>query len=86
MNDNAAEKERRRAEAAASQAQLKSQLNAAQLHTLGELEHFGWELKFIRRKPFQPPVPVVFDANRERFAVLELDGTLNDNPGFEIRG
>jgi hypothetical protein len=86
MTENATEKERRRAEAAASQAQLKSQLNAAQLNTLGELEHFGWELKFIRRKPFQEPVPVVFDADRKRFAVLEMDGTLNDDPGFEIRG
>jgi hypothetical protein len=56
------------------------------LVTLTELEHFGWELKFIRRKPFQPPIPVVFDADRKRFAVLDEDGSLNLEPGFEIRG
>ncbi len=76
----------RRADTKANQAALKRQLNDAQLLTLSELEHFGWELKFIRRKPFQPAVPVVFDAERKRFAVLEEDGTINDKPGFEIRG
>lgn len=75
----------RRANERQSQAYLRSQLNTEQLATLVELEHFGWELKFIRRKPFQPPVPVVFDADRKRFAVLEQDGRINDNPGFEIR-
>jgi len=64
---------------------LKRELNHAQLETLQGLEHFGWELKFVRRKPFQPSVAVVFDGDRKKFAVLELDGTLNENPGFEIR-
>ncbi len=64
---------------------LKRELNEAQLGTLQGLEHFGWELKFVRRKPFQPPVAVVFDGDRKKFAVLEADGTLNENPGFEIR-
>ena len=39
----------------------------------------------MRRKPFQPPVAVVFDGDRKKFAVLELDGSLNESPGFEIR-
>lgn len=64
---------------------LKRELNDAQLSTLQGLEQFGWELKFVRRKPFQPPVAVVFDGDRKNFAVLELDGSLNENPGFEIR-
>jgi len=64
---------------------LKRQLNRDQLLTLNDLERYGWELKFIRRKPFQPAVPVVFDGDRKCFAVLEEDGTLNENPGFEIR-
>jgi len=49
------------------------------------LEAFGWELKFIRRPLFQTPVPVVFDSDRKKFAVLEPNGKLNENPGFEIR-
>jgi hypothetical protein len=76
----------RRADARQAQSLLRSQLNQDQLLTLCELEHFGWELKFIRRKPFQPPIPVVFDADRKRFAVLDEDGSLNTEPGFAIRG
>jgi hypothetical protein len=64
---------------------LKRELNEAQRDTLRSLEAFGWELKFVRRTPFQPPVAVVFDGDRNKFAVLELDGTLNESPGFEIR-
>jgi hypothetical protein len=64
---------------------LKRELNEAQLTTLQGLEQFGWELKFVRRKPFQAPIAVVFDGDRKNFAVLEIDGSLNENPGFEIR-
>jgi hypothetical protein len=65
---------------------LKRELNEEQRITLGELERFGWELKFIRRPLFQDSVAVVFDPDRKRFGVLEADGTLNENPGFDIRG
>ena len=64
---------------------LKRELNDAQLSTLQGLEQFGWELKFVRRKPFHTPIAVVFDGDRKNFAVLEVDGSLNENPGFEIR-
>lgn len=64
---------------------LKRQLNDAQLLTLRGLESFGWELKFIRRKPFQEPIAVIFDGDRKTFAVLEADGSLNESPSFEIR-
>jgi hypothetical protein len=78
------EKERRR-NAQALHATLKRELNEAQKLTLGELERFGWELKFVRRPLFQAPIPIVFDGDRKTFAVLEADGTLNENPGFVIR-
>ncbi|HNV84888.1 MAG TPA: hypothetical protein PLF92_06455 [Arenimonas sp.] len=58
--------------------ELKSELNQDQLMTLSSIEHFGWELKFIRRKLFQPKVAVVFDRDKKRYAILEADGTLND--------
>lgn len=64
---------------------LKRDLNDAQLQTLQGLEQFGWELKFVRRKPFQPPVAVVFDGDRKKFAVLGADGSLDEHPGFDIR-
>lgn len=75
----------RRMTAARAGRELKRDLNDEQLLTLNELERFGWELKFVRKPPFQPSVPVVFDADRKQFAVLEPDGTLNESPGFTIR-
>jgi hypothetical protein len=64
---------------------LERHLNEDQLLTLRELERFGWELKFVRKRPFQPPIPVVFDGDRKKFAVLEPDGTLNEHPSIDIR-
>ena len=64
---------------------LKRELNEEQRLTLADLERFGWELKFIRRPLFQPSIAVVFDSDRKCFAVLEPDGTLNENPGITIR-
>ncbi len=64
---------------------LRSQLNQDQLLELATIERFGWELKFIRRPPFQKPIPVVYDSETKRFAVLKEDGSLDDNPGFDIR-
>ena len=77
-------RERRRQEAATA-ASLRKELNEAQLHTLRDLERFGWELKFVRRPQFQESIPVVFDGERKTFAVIRPDGELDENPGFEIR-
>jgi len=78
------DKERRRT-LTPQQAALRRELNEAQVLTLVGLESFGWELKFVRRPMFQASVPVVFDSDRKKYAVLEPDGTLNENPGFKIR-
>lgn len=64
---------------------LKGELNEAQLETLAALERFGWELKFVRRPPFQPSVAVVTDSERKALAVLEPDGTLNESPSLVVR-
>ena len=64
---------------------LKRQLNEDQRIALADLEKFGWELKFIRRPMFQQPIPVVFDSSRQHYAVLNPDGTLDEDPGFDIR-
>jgi hypothetical protein len=77
-------REKRRADARPSLV-LKKDLNDDQLLALAELEKFGWDLKFIRRPMFQQPIPVVFDSSRKQFAVLNPDGTLDENPGFDIR-
>jgi hypothetical protein len=64
---------------------LRKDLNQDQQIALADLEKFGWELKFIRRPMFGQPIPVVFDSDRKNYAVLQPDGTLDENPGFDIR-
>jgi hypothetical protein len=64
---------------------LKAELNPEQRDTLDELERFGWELRFVRHDPEQRPVPVIFDAEREKFAVLDLDGELDEKAFIDIR-
>ena len=64
---------------------LRNQLNDDQKVALRELEPFGWELKFIRRRPFEPMVPVMFDHDRKIYAILKDDGSLDENPPFVIR-
>lgn len=75
----------RRSEALTALATQRAQLNPRQIETLDGLERFGWELKFVRRPIFQESLPVVFDSDRKRYALLKPDGTLDDDPGFDIR-
>ncbi len=60
-------------------------LTPEQRKTLDDLKMLGWELKFVRKPLFQQPVPVVIERKTNRYAVIEEDGSLNDNPGFKIR-
>jgi hypothetical protein len=64
---------------------LKSELNPDQRGTLGELEKYGWELRFVRHDPEQRPVPVIFDAEHAKFAVLDPDGSLDEQAFIDIR-
>lgn len=74
----------RRKVAKKAQSLLKKELNDLQQIALIDLERFGWELKFIRHR-LHVAVPVVFSSDRKKFAILDEDGELNENPGFEIR-
>ena len=75
--------ERRHTETERSAA-LKRQLNDAQLATLNTLERFGWEIKFIRRTP-TGTLPVLFDPDTRKYAVLNDAGELNENHGITFR-
>ncbi len=66
--------------------ELRRGLTAQQLQTLDTMSHFGWTLRFVRRPLFQPPVPVAFDRNRERYVVVAPDGSIDDAPGLQVRG
>lgn len=64
---------------------LKAELNPEQRETLGELEKYGWELRFVRHDPEQRPVPVIFDSEKAKFAVLDQDGELDEDAFIDIR-
>ena len=76
--------ERRKAITPAGRA-LEKELSFDQIVTLRDLERFGWELKFIRRPPFQPPIPVIFDPDRKHYAVILQDGSLDEAESLNIR-
>ena len=69
-------------------AELRLQLNAAQLRMLRELECFGWELRFVRRPPFVQPIPVIYpadDSGEDAYITLRFDGSLDEQSSLAIR-
>lgn len=64
---------------------LEEILNPMQILALHQLEHFGWELRFVRRPLFQDPVPVVFSTDGTKIGILEKDGMVNTDPNIQIR-
>lgn len=81
----AVEQDRRGQVDAAGEAALRRGLTDKQLATLDTMSHFGWALRFVRRPMFLPPVPVAFDRNRQRYVVVEPDGSVDEDPGLQIR-
>lgn len=75
----------RRAEQIESARILKRELNEAQLDALIELERFGWYLKFVRRNPPRPPRGVLCDPDAHKFAILDENGDLHENPSEKFR-
>jgi hypothetical protein len=65
---------------------VRARLNPRQQGALASLENLGWALSFVRHPLFQPPAVVVRDAEGKRFAVLEEDGTINEQHGLVLLG
>lgn len=80
------DRERRRPAGEQTEAELRAGLTPEQRAVLVTLEQFRWTLEFVRRPLFLTPVPVVVDRERKRYAVLEPDGSINEQPDFQIRG
>jgi hypothetical protein len=72
----------RRLQARIASSELKRQLNGAQIATCHTLERFGWEVKFIRRDPGREPLVVLHDPDTRKFAILDANGVLEENPVF----
>jgi len=75
----------RRKQQVTDQRALREALTPEQQRALRTLEYFRWTLAFVRRPPFQDPIPVLVDRDGERYAVLRPDGTIDETPGFRFR-
>jgi hypothetical protein len=75
----------RRATRYADPQRLEAELSLDQILTLRELEHFGWELKIVRRPMFEAPIAIVFDGTRTCYGVIAPDGTLDERPSLAVR-
>lgn len=60
-------------------------LNESQMLALHSLESFGWNLWFVRRPMFMPPIVVVANPESTQHAVLEDDGSVNLKPQIHLR-
>lgn len=60
-------------------------LNDVQRISLQSLENFGWQLAFIRRPLFVPPMIVIKNDAQTKYARLEEDGSLNLSPQLKWR-
>jgi hypothetical protein len=78
------DKERRRAKPPHPES-LRHGLSPGQRRALQDLETFGWQLKFVRRRPFQPVVMFFYNEERGVFAKVEEDGSLQESPSDPIR-
>ena len=79
------ESDRRAGSSPVDEAALRRGLTHRQLATLDTMSQFGWTLRFVRRPMFLPPIPVAFDRNRQRYVVIEPDGSVDEDPGLTIR-
>ncbi|WP_372864545.1 hypothetical protein [Spongiibacter sp.] len=60
-------------------------LTELQRLSLRRIENFGWQIKFIRRPRFQPPVVVVENTTGMNIGILEEDGGVNLRPAIALR-
>ncbi|NOY15538.1 MAG: hypothetical protein GXP23_01145 [Gammaproteobacteria bacterium] len=60
-------------------------LNEDQLIVYHGVERFGWYIKFIRRPLFQRPMCVLSNPEGTKLAILEDDGSINEDAEIQLR-
>lgn len=81
----AMEEEERRNVKKAVPEDLPDFLSQQQLFAYHGMERFGWYIKFIRRPLFQRPVCILSNPEGTVLAILEDDGTINQQHDLTIR-
>ena len=75
----------RRAGELQSRREKERNLSDEQVIGLRNFEQFGWELLFVRQSQHEEPVPVMYDVDTGRYAVLEKDGNSNKDHNLTVR-
>lgn len=60
-------------------------LTPTQMQALQTMQHFGWELAFVRRSDLNNIIPVIKNTKKVEFAVLDLEGDIIRDPDIGIR-
>ncbi|HYQ72608.1 MAG TPA: hypothetical protein VET88_11865 [Gammaproteobacteria bacterium] len=66
-------------------ADLEGMLNAAQRQALPGIRFSGWELYFLRKPLFQPPVLVVRNSNDGKTGILDDHGRVSVQANIKVR-
>ena len=74
----------RRHEELQRESALKRSINSEQLLTLLSLERYGWILRFVRKSKLGA-LAAVYDPEKHCLAIIEPDGSLNENPDLAFR-
>ena len=77
--------ERRKGAPKLDDATLLAGLTPEQQATIHTMETFHWRLKFVRRPLFKIPIPVLFNREGDRYAVVNEDGTIDEQPALKLR-
>lgn len=79
------ENQHKRGEIAPVPDNLVKYLNEDQLMAYHSVERFGWYIKFIRRPLFQRPMCVLSNPEGSKLALLETDGSINEDAEILLR-
>jgi hypothetical protein len=80
----AVDREKRRGDAPVPD-NLQEVLNVAQWQALPGIKLSGWELRFIRKRLFMEPVPVLRNRDDNRTGILGPDGKIDLQTDIELR-
>ena len=62
-----------------------SLLSEAQSTALPGIQYAGWEICFLRERPFMDPVVVIHNREDGRFGILDIDGSIRAPGELKVR-
>ena len=60
-------------------------LNKAQLNALPGIQYAGWDICFLRERPYMDPEVVIHNREDGRFGILDIDGSIRAPDELKVR-